>query len=121
MRSINKQKEQFSSFLRKHSVQCVALPIFPHSPSNAPRKTTCTEFITTADEDKRVYRNEDGMKEYGPMKIVSPNDVSYINLFINGVIQPQINYQVTEGQLILLSNNLPQKGVPIVIQFISIY
>ncbi|GGE53945.1 DUF4183 domain-containing protein [Priestia taiwanensis] len=120
MRSRNKQKEQFSSFLQKYSISCIAFPVIPPS-SNTPRQTTCTEFITVAKGNKRIYHNEDGLTEYGPMRIVSPNDVSYINLFINGVLQPQVNYQVGEGELILLSNNLPQQGVPITLQFISIY
>ncbi|MGG0386001.1 DUF4183 domain-containing protein [Priestia filamentosa] len=53
-------------------------------------------------------------------EILSPSEVSYINLFINGLLQPQSNYQVEEGKLTLLVDEAPSEGVPITLQFITI-
>ncbi|WP_340137841.1 DUF4183 domain-containing protein [Priestia endophytica] len=67
-----------------------------------------------------MYTNSDGFGKYGITEILSPNEVSYINLFINGILQPQSNYQVENGKLTLLVDKAPSEGVPITLQFIII-
>ncbi|MGH0428292.1 DUF4183 domain-containing protein [Bacillus hominis] len=59
-------------------------------------------YFTFSDGEKLIYTNADGIPEYGTTQILSPDDVSYINLFINGILQPQPFYKVTAGQLILV-------------------
>jgi Domain of unknown function (DUF4183)/Collagen triple helix repeat (20 copies) len=82
--------------------------------------TTNLLYFTFSDGEKRVYTNNDGVAEYGITEILAPNEVSYINLFINGTLQPQINYEVEEGKLTLLTDEVPGKDVPITLQFILI-
>ncbi|MFJ7558560.1 DUF4183 domain-containing protein [Bacillus thuringiensis] len=77
-------------------------------------------YFTFSDGQKLIYTNADGLPEYGITQIFSPNEVSYINLFINGILQPQTVYQVTAGQLTLLIPEAPLAGVSIILQFITI-
>ncbi|MFJ7513185.1 DUF4183 domain-containing protein, partial [Peribacillus simplex] len=103
-----------------------SLPAFG---TNAPTSITimdCTPptvtnllYFTFSENQKLVYTNADGLPQYGTTQILSPNDVSYINLFINGIIQPQTTYKVEEGKLTLL-DGAPQDGVSIILQFIII-
>jgi hypothetical protein len=74
-------------------------------------------FSTT----KKVYTNRDEITCYGNKGILEPNLVSYYNLFINGVLQPETNYTVKKGLLILKTKDTPIKGVPITLQFITLY
>lgn len=84
-------------------------------------KTYTYYYCTIAQGEKRIYTNADGLTEYGLYGILDPQRVSYINLFINGVLQPSSLYGVRKGVLFLKSNNLPQTGEPIVLQFIVMY
>lgn len=84
-----------------------------------PPNVTNLLYFTFSENQKLVYTNADGLPQYGTTQILSPNDVSYINLFINGIIQPQTTYKVEEGKLTLL-DGAPQDGVPIILQFIII-
>ncbi|ANB61906.1 hypothetical protein GFC30_2096 [Anoxybacillus amylolyticus] len=78
------------------------------------------EYNAISDGYKTVYTNDDELKEYGDRGILNPNDVSFINLFINGVLQPKILYEVQEGMLLLKSTDVPPKGTPITLQFVTI-
>ncbi|MED0989333.1 DUF4183 domain-containing protein [Bacillus nitratireducens] len=78
-------------------------------------------YFTFSDGEKLIYTNADGIPEYGTTQILSPDDVSYINLFINGILQPQPFYKVTAGQLILVDSEPPLLGASIVLQFIIIH
>ncbi|PFP51291.1 collagen-like protein [Priestia megaterium] len=80
--------------------------------------TTSLLYFTFSDGQKLEYLNSDGVPQYGDAKILSPNKVSYINLFINGILQPQSTYTVEEGKLTLEES--PSKDVPITLQFIII-
>ncbi len=77
-------------------------------------------YFTFSDGEKRLYTSSDGVAKYGITEILEPNEVSYINLFINGILQPHTNYKVEENKLILLTEDTPPKNVPIVLQFILI-
>ncbi|HDR4440534.1 TPA: DUF4183 domain-containing protein [Bacillus cereus] len=85
-----------------------------------PITTTNLLFYTFADGEKLVYTDSDGLAQYGTTHILSPDEVSYINLFINGILQPQPLYQVSTGQLTLLDNQPPSQGSSIILQFIII-
>lgn len=84
-------------------------------------KADTLEFVTVSDGVKRIFSDQDGLAEYGNTTILSPDSVSYMNLFINAMLQPPTLYQVQKGMLILASKDVPQQGVPIILQFIRIY
>ncbi|WP_229768555.1 DUF4183 domain-containing protein [Tissierella pigra] len=75
----------------------------------------------TISNGEKIYTNEDELTIYGNKGILDPQHTSYENLFINGVIQPSINYIIKKGLLVLEVEYPPIKGVPISIQFISLF
>ncbi|MDX5886934.1 DUF4183 domain-containing protein [Bacillus cereus group sp. BfR-BA-01039] len=85
-----------------------------------PITTTNLLFYTFSDGEKLTYTDSDGLAQYGTTHILSPDEVSYINLFINGILQPHPLYQVSTGQLTLLDNQPPSQGSSIILQFIII-
>lgn len=95
--------------------------IIPLNPFTNIAKVDNYSYYTISDGVKTVYTNEDEIKEYSDRGIPNPNTVSFINLFINGVLQPQSIYEVKEGYLILKTSDVPQTGTPITLQFITIY
>ena len=64
-------------------------------------------YYTFADGEKLIYTDADGIPQYGTTNILSPSEVSYINLFINGIMQPQPLYEVSTGKLTLLDTQPP--------------
>jgi len=70
--------------------------------------------------EKKIYTNNDEIKEYGNRGILDPNSVTYYSLFINGVLQPKVNYEIKEGFLILKTDDAPLEGSPIILTFITI-
>ncbi|MET3193687.1 DUF4183 domain-containing protein [Gottfriedia sp. OAE603] len=102
-------------------ITTVNLGTYGYSAPPIPLQTSNLLFFTYSDGERSVYTNKDGLVEYGITNIMSPNEVSYINLFINGVLQPTVNYKVEKGKLTLLTEDIPIKGVVIILQFISIY
>jgi len=88
---------------------------------NTPKKVICQEFFILSDGYKRFFTEKDGITEYGQQKIISPLHISYMNLFINGVLQPKLNYKVNTGSLHLLTEDVPLEGTPIILQMITIY
>ncbi|KAB2404541.1 DUF4183 domain-containing protein [Bacillus toyonensis] len=85
-----------------------------------PITTTNLLYYTFSDGEKLIYTNADGIAQYGTTNILSPSEVSYINLFINGILQPQPFYEVSTGKLTLLDNQPPSQGSSIILQFIII-
>ncbi|WP_412547133.1 DUF4183 domain-containing protein [Peribacillus simplex] len=83
-------------------------------------KVKTFQYTAISDGIKRIYTNQDGVLKYGSSGILNPNSVSYINLFINGILQPNINYIVEQGKL-TFSKDLPLSGSPIIVQFVIIY
>ncbi|WP_067840936.1 DUF4183 domain-containing protein [Amphibacillus sediminis] len=84
-------------------------------------KVETYQYNTLSDGKKLIYTNADELTEYGNKGILDPSDVSLVNLFINGVLQPDNTYQVRKGQLILNVKQPPEKRAPIILQFITIY
>ncbi len=70
---------------------------------------------------KKIYTDQDEITMYGNGGISDPQLSSYQNLFVNGVIQPQINYSVKEGRLTLNTSEAPNPGVPITLQFVKVF
>ena len=88
---------------------------------STPLKTTNQLFFAVSDGLSKIYTSRNGIKEYGITTIRPPDEVSYINLFINGMLQPTVNYKIERGKLTLLTEDIPLKGTIIIIQFISIF
>ncbi|PFB13307.1 hypothetical protein CN412_27730, partial [Bacillus cereus] len=85
-----------------------------------PITTTNLLYYTFSDGEKLIYTDADGIAQYGTTNILSPTEVSYVNLFINGILQPQPFYEVSTGKLTLLDNQPPSQGASIILQFIII-
>ncbi|PEA00621.1 exosporium leader peptide [Bacillus cereus] len=85
-----------------------------------PITTTNLLYYTFSDGEKLIYTDADGIAQYGTTNILSPTEVSYVNLFINGILQPQPFYEVSTGKLTLLDNQPPSQGSSIILQFIII-
>jgi hypothetical protein len=84
-------------------------------------KADTLQYVALSDGIKRMYTNQDGLSGYGNTNILDPASVSYVNLFINAMLQPPSLYKVQEGILVLTSQDIPKQGVPIILQFIMIY
>ena len=77
------------------------------------------QYNTLSDGAKKIYTNDDELTQYGDRGILDPNDVSFFSLFINGVLQPKVNYEIQKGLLILKTEDVPIKGSTIIISFIT--
>lgn len=67
------------------------------------------QYNTVSDGIKKEFTDDDALIIY------------YHNLFINGVIQPSVNYIVKKGILILEVEDIPIEGSPISVQFVSLF
>ena len=95
--------------------------IFPSTqppPTTGVLKVETFQYITVSDGVKNTYTNQDGLIQFDSSVILNPNTVSYMNLFINGILQPLNVYKVSEGTLTIYS--VQENGVPITLQFIRI-
>lgn len=79
------------------------------------------QYTALSDGVKRHYTNQDAVLEYDGCGILAPDRVSYYNLFVNGVLQPKVNYAIWEGNLSFLTSDLPPKDAPIVLEFITFH
>jgi len=84
------------------------------------RMVITTELFVLSDGLRKVYTEQDALVNSGLQQMMDPADASYMNLFINGILQPKVNYRVTEGRLVLLTEDVPEKGCPIVLQMLQI-
>lgn len=81
-----------------------------------PQKVKVFEFYTISDGCSRLFKENEGVKEIGEQIILDPITVSYMNLFINGVLQPKESYEVERGVIKLKTEDVPIKGAPIILQ-----
>jgi hypothetical protein len=84
-----------------------------------PKSVQSFEFYAISDGLKRIYTNDDAISGYGKQEITDPKNISIINLFINGVLQPQISYKIEMGRLMIKTIDIPPKGAPIILQMIK--
>lgn len=77
-------------------------------------------YSAIANGATRLFTDQDRLLEYDSSVIMDPAQVSYVNLFINGMLQPPILYEVRKGSLLLKSSDAPQAGVMIMLQFVKI-
>ena len=69
----------------------------------------------------KIYTNSDEIKMYGNMGIMNPQNASFSDLYVNGMIQPPANYRVQKGRLELTAQDAPGKGAPVLLQFVSAF
>lgn len=93
-------------------------PVMPIPQVPSVLKVNTFQFVTVSDGVKASYTNADGLAEYISSDIMDPSAVSYMNLFINGMLQPLNVYSVSTGLLTI--DSVPAKGAPISLQFILI-
>lgn len=98
----------------------------PHLPPtefsfHLPKKVEVFEYYTNSNGKSRIYRDQDGFTKGKNQKIIDPSTVSYMNLFINGVLQPKENYEVQCGMIKLKTKDLPPKGAPIILQMFKFW
>ncbi|MFE8698654.1 DUF4183 domain-containing protein [Cytobacillus sp. FJAT-53684] len=113
---MNYSKKQIVSLPKVCVDLCISLNISPKI-----AKVDTYHYYALSDGVKHIYTNEDELKEYGGRGILAPEAASYINLFVNGVLQPPNVYEVKEGYLHLKTSDVPQKNVPITLEYITIY
>ena len=77
-------------------------------------------FYYTVANGGRLYTNADGVDDYKNNYIQDPKKSTYVNLFVNGVIQPTELYSVSKGTLYFKSDDPPPEGTPIILQFVKI-
>ena len=82
-------------------------------------KAEVYQFNTLSDGIRKTYTDEDELTGYGNQGILDPGEVSYYTLYINGVVQPETNYEIEKGMLTLKTENVPQKDAPIAIRFVT--
>lgn len=73
-------------------------------------------YVTLSNGSKRTFTDSDALPIYSNKGIVAPNEVSYFNFYINGVLQPKTNYTITKGQLELVSADLPPDGTFLILE-----
>lgn len=83
-------------------------------------KADTYQYNAISDGIKMVYTDEDELLEYGNRGILNPEDVSYYNVFINGILQPKSAYTIETGLLMLKTSDVPKKGVPVIIVFVTL-
>ncbi|ASJ55500.1 hypothetical protein BP422_19275 [Brevibacillus formosus] len=108
-------------------VQPLGCPgIFPVTPSPTCPPCPCTpglirteifQYTAISDGVKNMYTSSDAVMSFSTSGILDPNEVSVVNLFINGMLQPPNVYVVQPGVLIL--SDIPVQGVPLILQFIK--
>ncbi|MFB6467607.1 DUF4183 domain-containing protein [Cytobacillus sp. Hz8] len=120
---MNKQGSYILSISTKMSSPFIKIPKLPLEEIrvSSPKKVITHEFFVVADGKKRIFSEQDAVDGYGQQSIHDPKDYSYVNLFINGVLQPKINYEVKKGKLILKTDDFPLLGTPIILQMVRIY
>ena len=79
------------------------------------------EYVTVSDGRKKTFTNDDELNAYKSQGILCPSKVYYMCLFINGVLQPQAQYHVEEGKIMLKTDDIPVKGSPIYLQMVKAY
>ncbi|WP_400241698.1 DUF4183 domain-containing protein [Niallia sp. JL1B1071] len=95
--------------------------ILPDVPCTAvyvhiPKKITVIEYFAIADGMSNIFTENNGVKGLGEQKILNPSKVSYMNLFINAVLQPKENYEVKKGMICLKTEDVPICGATVVLQ-----
>ena len=94
------------------------IPVVPSAEIyvHIPKKIIVLEYFAIADGKKYIFTEDDSVKQLGKQSILDPSKVSYMNLFINAVLQPKDNYEVTKGVICLKTEDVPICGATVVLQ-----
>lgn len=68
------------------------------------------QYNAIAREQQRVFTDEDELTEYGSRGIPFPDDVSFCKVYVNGLLQPPVNYDMQRGSLRFKTEDLPTTG-----------
>lgn len=79
------------------------------------------EYHTLSDGIKRTYKNSDKLEEYSTSNLLSPDSVSYHNVFVNGILLPSSQYRLTKDELTFTTVDVPNKNEPINVLYFSFY
>jgi len=114
--------EEVEEMSRKNSKVYLNLPCIPKQEKYfiSPRKVLIYEFYAISDGCSLVYKDKDVFCEVAKQEILDPREISYMNLFINGVLQPYENYIVKKGEIRLKTVDVPIKGAPIILQMVKV-
>ena len=82
------------------------------------RNAVTNYYVAVSDGTKTTFVNEDALTEYGGKGIPSPCEVSFVNLYVNGMLQPTPVYRMEKGLLELSS--APQTGQYVVLESVII-
>ncbi|MGG0718631.1 DUF4183 domain-containing protein [Robertmurraya massiliosenegalensis] len=106
---------------RNSSKPYLTIPTVPSIKSfhRVPKKVKVYEYFAVSDGYSKIFKEEDGIVEIGRQVILDPSKVSYMNLFINGVLQPKENYEVLNGEIELKTEDVPPKGAPVILQMFT--
>ncbi|PAE21497.1 hypothetical protein CHH80_06240 [Bacillus sp. 7504-2] len=107
---------------RNHFIKpFLTIPLIPPviSCHHLPKKVEVYEYYTVSDGESKSYKEVDGIPELGKQVILAPSQVSYMNLFINGVLQPKDCYAVQKGEITLKTEDVPPKGAPVILQMLK--
>lgn len=114
--------QAYARGLEKMVSQPLGCPdIFPRQASpDVPRllKAETSQYTAFSDGIRNVYTDADTAPPYSTSGILDPDSVSFVNLFVNGVLQSPNLYAVRPGTLIL--SDIPPRGVPLILQFVKI-
>lgn len=83
-------------------------------------KTQIYQYNAIGNGERRVFTNADEIAEYGQQGILSPWDVSYYDVFVNGMLLPQSDYVITKGKLQFNTIDVPSNGQIINVIFVTI-
>lgn len=84
-----------------------------------PKNVEILTFVTTSDGEKREYDAEDHHLSES-IELFDVEEVSYMLLFVNGMLQPSTHYTVAQGKLVFLTDDVPEKNVPIILQMVKV-
>ncbi|MGE7216274.1 DUF4183 domain-containing protein [Priestia koreensis] len=99
--------------------QSVSFPLVPLHKKKIQGQTSY--FVCVADGLTTSFTDENALAPYNSVSIPDPSEVSYANLYVNGVLQPTHSYAYNKGVVTLLTEDIPLKGVPVILQFHSFY
>jgi hypothetical protein len=106
-------------WVKSYSSAKIIIPLSPVNPSIL--KADSVYFYALANGVKRIFTDEDAIIKYGIGEILDPSQVSFISVFVNGILQSPVNYTIIKGQIQFNTEDVPEKDVYITIQFISIF
>ena len=78
------------------------------------------QYSALARDGQWVFTDGDELTQYGNRGILDPQQVSFQQLFINGVLQPSINYVLEKGKLTLTTQDPPLTGAPVILRYFAL-